>query len=367
MNAAVVVFDVTRPRLAEEILREIIEGTASVTGGDFFRSLVRYLAQALGFRYSFITECTDATKTVVRTLAFWTGEGFAEDIIFPLRGTPCEAVVGGEICCYPERLQSLFPEDKDLVTLRAESYLGVPLRDLSGEILGHLVVMDDKPIHDVERHVPLLRSFAARGGAELKRKRAEEALRKSEQRLRVLLDINNAIVTKLTRDELFVAIADAVGRAVPFDRLALSRYDPKSDSLRIVTYAGPYQRADYSPIGRLLALTDSPAGLAFLQHRPVIRRDLETERLTSSEERAYGHGFRSICALPLIVRGMSIGALTVGSLTRCQYSEADGDFLMEVANQIAIAVDNMSSHEETEALKARFEAEKVYLQEEIKT
>jgi formate hydrogenlyase transcriptional activator len=64
---------------------------------------------------------------------------------------------------------------------------------------------------------------------------------------------------------------------------------------------------------------------------------------------------------------MSIGALTVGSLMRCQYSEADGDFLMEVANQIAIAVDNMRSHEETETLKARFEAEAVYLQEEIKT
>jgi formate hydrogenlyase transcriptional activator len=199
------------------------------------------------------------------------------------------------------------------------------------------------------------------------RKRAEEALLTSEKRLRMLLDINNAIVTKLTRDELFVAIAEAVARTLPFDRLALSRYDPKSESLRIVTYAGPYQRADYSPIGRVLALNDSPAGLALLHQKPVIRSDLETERITSSEERAYGHGFRSICALPLIVRGMGIGALTVGSLTRRQYSEADGDFLMEVANQIAIAVDNMSSHEETEALKARFEAEAVYLQEEIKT
>ena len=64
---------------------------------------------------------------------------------------------------------------------------------------------------------------------------------------------------------------------------------------------------------------------------------------------------------------MSIGAITLGSLNRSQYSESDADFLMEVANQIAIAVDNLRAHEETEALKARFEAEAVYLQEEIKT
>ena len=57
----------------------------------------------------------------------------------------------------------------------------------------------------------------------------------------------------------------------------------------------------------------------------------------------------------------------MGSLTTGQYTEGDAELLVEVANQIAIAVDNMRSHEETEALKARFQSETVYLQEEIKT
>jgi formate hydrogenlyase transcriptional activator len=187
------------------------------------------------------------------------------------------------------------------------------------------------------------------------------------QRRQTLLDINNAIVTKLTRDELLSAVCEALRRVLPFDRLALSLYDPELDSLQIVAYAGPYQREDYTPVGRVLDLNDSPAGWVFLHQRPLLRCDLETERQTSSEERAYGHGFRSLCALPLMVRGKSIGAVTVGSLARFQYSEADAEFLMEVANQIAIAVDNMRTHEEVETLKARFEAEAVYLQEEIKT
>ncbi|HEU4343912.1 MAG TPA: sigma 54-interacting transcriptional regulator [Candidatus Binatia bacterium] len=212
-----------------------------------------------------------------------------------------------------------------------------------------------------------LKNLAMIADAISERRRTDEALKKSEERLRTLLDINNAIVTKLTRDELFTAISEALGRVIPFDRLSLSLYDPELDSLRIVTYAGPYRRDDYTPIGRVLKLDDSPAGWAFLNQKPLLRRDLETERQTSSEERAYGHGFRSLCSLPLIVRGESIGAVTVGSLTKKRYVEEDAEFLMKVANQIAIAVDNMKAHEETEALKARFQAEAVYLQEEIKT
>jgi formate hydrogenlyase transcriptional activator len=185
--------------------------------------------------------------------------------------------------------------------------------------------------------------------------------------LQTLLEINNAVVSKLTREELFRAIGDALGRIIPFDRLALSLYDDAAGVLRIATYAGPYERADYSPIGRVLKLDDSPAGQAFMQQRAVVRPDLAAERQTASEERAYGHGFRSMCALPLNVRGRGIGAITLGSLTRLQYAQAEADFLMGLASQIALAVDNMTAHEETEKLKARFQAETVYLQEEIKT
>jgi formate hydrogenlyase transcriptional activator len=197
--------------------------------------------------------------------------------------------------------------------------------------------------------------------------RSDDARSESEKRLRVILDINNAIVTKLTRDELFQAVGEALGRAIPFDRLALSLYDPELKNLRIVTYAGPYQRDDYTPIGRVLEINDSPAGWAFQNQRPLLRRDLEVDRQTTSEERAFEHGFRSLCTLPLVVRGKSIGAVTVGSLTKYRYNETDAEFLKEVANQITIAIDNMKSYEEIVALKAQAEAQTIYLQEEIKT
>jgi transcriptional regulator with GAF, ATPase, and Fis domain len=185
-------------------------------------------------------------------------------------------------------------------------------------------------------------------------------------RRRTVLDINNAIVTKLTRDEVFRAICDALGPVVQYDRIALSLYDVETDSLRLVAYEGPL-RTTYSPVGNVHDPDDSHVSWVFTHQQPLLRRDLETEKQFSSEERALKNGFRSLCALPLVVRGRSLGAITVASLNNRQYQRSDADFLMEVANQIAIAVDNLRAHEETEALKARFEAEAVYLQEEIKT
>ena len=68
-----------------------------------------------------------------------------------------------------------------------------------------------------------------------------------------------------------------------------------------------------------------------------------------------------------MLRGKSIGTLNVGSLTKNRYSESDAELLQEVANQVALAVENMRSYEEISTLKARLEKEKVYLQDEIRT
>ncbi|MGH7253980.1 MAG: GAF domain-containing protein, partial [Nitrospiraceae bacterium] len=88
--------DVTDLTRAEEALRTITAETASATAGDFFQLLVRHLAATLRVSHAFVAECTDATKTHVRTLAFWSRDSLSENVAFPLRGTPCEHVIGGQ-------------------------------------------------------------------------------------------------------------------------------------------------------------------------------------------------------------------------------------------------------------------------------
>ncbi|HSE04042.1 MAG TPA: sigma 54-interacting transcriptional regulator [Methylomirabilota bacterium] len=161
---------------AEEMLREIAEGTAAVTGHDFFHSLVRHLASALRVRYAFLTECLpDPTR--VRTLAFWKGDGFAENFEYDVTPTPCRIVLEGKVAAYPADVQHLFPGDRDLVDLAAQSYFGIPVQGASGRVAGHLAVLDDKPFSEAGRAAPVLRAFAARAGAELERLAAEERLR----------------------------------------------------------------------------------------------------------------------------------------------------------------------------------------------
>jgi len=164
-------------KVAEETLRSITEGTANVTGADFFYSLVRHLATALRVRYAFVTKCVGSERERVRTLAFWNGEGFVENVEYDLEPTPCCSVIAGETCHYPDSLQQLFPRDTPLVTMSAQSFFGVPLVNSTGEVLGHLAAIDDKPMPENPSEFPILKIFAARAGAELERLKADEELK----------------------------------------------------------------------------------------------------------------------------------------------------------------------------------------------
>ncbi len=171
--------EATLRRQSEELLRSITEGTAAVTGVDFFPSLVRHMAAALRVRFAFVTESVDRANTRVRSLAFWKGEGFGDSFDFEVAGTPCEEVLKGKVASYPCDVQRIFPRDRDLVDLGAESYLGIPIFDASGQVIGHLAILHDRPMEQDERREATLKIFAARAGAELQRQRAEEALRKA--------------------------------------------------------------------------------------------------------------------------------------------------------------------------------------------
>src|SRR5947207_14731480 len=102
----------------DRILRAIVEGVESATGEEFFRSLVRHLAAALDVQYAFVTEFS-ADRTRFRTLALWGRGAFLPNLEVALDGTPCEAVLHGEMSHHVAGLPAVFPRDRALVAWRA--------------------------------------------------------------------------------------------------------------------------------------------------------------------------------------------------------------------------------------------------------
>ena len=199
--------DVTKWKRSDQMLHAIIDGTASVTGKEFFHSLVENLAKGLDVRYSFVAECVPVDRA--RSLAFWMGDKAGPDFEYDMHGTPCLSVSQGRTCHYDRNLQELFPEDKPLADLQAESYLGVPLRDSSNYVIGHLVIIDEKPMVADPLVFSVMETFASRAGAELERMRAYEHLERrhaeSEARFRDLFDeapiayVNEGLDSKFIR------------------------------------------------------------------------------------------------------------------------------------------------------------------------
>ena len=173
--------DITERQHREQALRLIVEGTAAQTGDEFFHACVRYLAEVLRVRYACLTEAVDATKTRLRTIAFWQGEAVIENFEYDVEAGPCGSVLQGQVCYFSQGLSAAFPSLLTGLGVRAESYLGVPLIDSAGQILGHLAVLDQQPMeHDPGREL-ILKIFAARAGAELERQQAEVSLRLAKE------------------------------------------------------------------------------------------------------------------------------------------------------------------------------------------
>ncbi|MBL1264085.1 sigma-54 interaction domain-containing protein [Candidatus Methylomicrobium oryzae] len=165
-----------------KILRALVEGAAQATGEDFFRALVKNLSLATGFANAFVAEFADS-KSRVRTKAFWMNGEFAQDQEWDLAGTPCEEVLRGDFCHYPAEVWKRFPKEAGV-----ESYLGVPLTDSDGGVLGHLALFDGREMPGEPRLLFIFRIFAARAAAELNRLKVVEQLRLSEERFRDLFD-----------------------------------------------------------------------------------------------------------------------------------------------------------------------------------
>ena len=163
------------PDLQEDLF-ELAKAVSGKIGESFFLELTEHLARMLKSDYAYIAELMPGKLNHAETLSLIADGTFIDNIEVNLGGTPCETVVDKEVCSYPADVQKLFPRAHMMSKLNVESYIGIPLKNSSGDCIGIMSVMYRRPITNVTKIESLLKIFASRASSEIERKRIDEAL-----------------------------------------------------------------------------------------------------------------------------------------------------------------------------------------------
>ncbi|RMG99405.1 MAG: PAS domain-containing protein, partial [Chloroflexi bacterium] len=350
--------DVTRDRQLEETLQALVVGTADAVGDAFFPSLVQSLAKALQVHCAYVGEY-NKTKDQVHTLAFWQNGQLIRNMTYNMEHTPCEALKHEEVVYYPDDLPEQFPLDPWIPEIKAESYLGMPLRNTNGEMIGVMAIMDTQAMSNVLQQLPVLRIFAARAGAELERLQIEkererllEELKQQTEQLDVLARLGQVITANLDLEAILEVTYQCVAELMPTDAFWIASYEPGASKYR---YLLKLDRGQLYPPGE----NDVSMGVGGY----VIRRGKPTmltrpSDLNLFEQARFGvpDPVEMVLCVPLRIGDRIIGAMSTQSYQPGAFTERDLDMLVKLAQPVAIAMENARLYEEVRRRAAELEA-----------
>src|SRR5271157_4783307 len=190
-------------------------------------------------------------------------------------------------------------------------------------------------------------------------------LEREHDRLRTLFDITNALVSKLGRDELFSAISEQVSNIIRHD-YALLTLCTQTGGLDV--FALHCTRPEFLHLLKgPIESEGMPSSEVLATGKAVVVRDADIDRFPNPRFARYVElGVKSACLVPLTARDRTIGTLDLGRMTDDPWTPDDVEFLVEVAKQVSLAVQNALSYRELEELKDRLATEKLNLEDEIR-
>jgi formate hydrogenlyase transcriptional activator len=185
----------------------------------------------------------------------------------------------------------------------------------------------------------------------------------AQQRLKLLLDMTNGVVSKLDLRELLREVSASVRRLMQSDGVGVVLSDPDSGELRVYAFDKP-ERKGIVHEGMSITTEGSATLVRAFQTRQAI---CIAEVDSTLDPLAAAEGVKSMCHLPLIGRERVLGVLSLARDRESAFGEEDAGFLGQVANQITLAVENAIAYGEIASLKDKLAQEVIYLQDEIRT
>ncbi len=222
------------------------------------------------------------------------------------------------------------------------------------------------PFHPDEDALAFLQRVASEVAVSVDGYLARQALLRERDRMLVLFEITNALISKLPMDELFSAISEQLNRVVAHDFAVVTLLDKATGEVHLSGLHSPggMQFEPGQTSGRPEGL---PAGEALATGKPVVTAGLDFERFPSPLYRKYaGLGFRSNCSIPLAGANGILGVLDLARRSGEPFTENEVDLLVQVARQIGIATENSLAYRELSEIKDKLATEKLYLEDEIR-
>src|SRR6266850_4152984 len=202
--------------------------------------------------------------------------------------------------------------------------------------------------------------------------------KQAEDRLQLLLDVTNQVVSNLQLQDLLRAISASVRRVMHCDLVSVCFPDSEFNRLQTFVLDFPESKG-FIREEFFTSMEGSLSGLVFRTGKPWTGSALDILQLGLKDEAAIPEGLKTGCILPLVSRNRILGLLSLGRREENAFSQADILFLIQVARQIAIAVENTSAYreitqaraelekalEENQRLKDRLQDENLVLREQI--
>jgi len=179
IGTAGIAIDITERKQGDLALQSLMQGTASVTGKEFFPELVKQIAIALDVSHVFIAQ---KVGEELETLAWYATDQIQPNLIYQISHTPCELALNGDVY-YCNDIKQAFPDNDKWNSMNVNSYMGVALYNTIGEAIGVLFTLNSQQLADPQRAEMLLRIFGARAIAELERMQALENLQTMNEEL----------------------------------------------------------------------------------------------------------------------------------------------------------------------------------------
>jgi formate hydrogenlyase transcriptional activator len=187
-----------------------------------------------------------------------------------------------------------------------------------------------------------------------------------EDRLKLILELTNQVVSNLEFNDLLHAASGSVRQVMGCEAAAVMLASGDGTHLRVHALDYPDSRGIFLE-GALVPIEGSLPGDSFKSGKPTVVNHLDpTEMPAEMYRKAKAEGLNSFCDVPLISKNRLLGVLAVARREENAFDNDEVSFLIQAANQVAIAVENALAYREIADLKDRLAQEKLYLEDEIR-